>query len=200
MKLVKLFFQQTISPIKDYYHHFFNDKPTVLLNYIIDLLILSPIITTSFVLRTQAINFANSNSGGGYYYYQVHLNSGISFGWFGDKPWLVYFFQIVTVLISFLFMLHCRQWILSIGVSTIFAGGLANLIDRIIFDPITNQDGNHTVVDYWRFFFIFWQTFINLPDIFITLGIGWIIIYSLWKSYYQPKTTSLKNQVSSKIK
>lgn len=111
MKLVKLFFQQTISPIKDYYHHFFNDKPAVLLNYIIDLLIICPIITTSFVLRAQAINFANSNgsNNGGYYYYQVHLNPGISFGWLGNKSWLVYFFQIVTVLISFLFMLHCRQ-------------------------------------------------------------------------------------------
>lgn len=202
---MKLFLREKWLKTKDFYfNNIFNDVKKLLINYLIALVVIFIVMTVSFVLRTKAIDWVNNNNNNnGHQIYQVVLNSGISFGILGNNTGLVYFLQIIPVLVSFILVIHSRQWLLTIGISLVFASGFANLLDRMITEEFTqsisntnNIDGKYyginTVVDYWKL----GGTIINFPDIFIFVGIGWVVVCSLFNNYNENKVK--KDHLSSK--
>lgn len=113
----------------------------------------------------------------------VVLNSGIAFGWLQNSNiYLVYFVQIIPLLIAFGFWISIKSYYSDIALSFLIFGGLSNVVDRIIIDNFSvltayNINNTNTVVDYLRFYNN--SAIFNLADVFVLLGISLLIIKNI---------------------
>jgi len=101
------------------------------------------------------------------------LNYGISFSLFGESAAIMTVISIVTGLallagIAAILMGKLRGRILP-GAVMILAGGMGNLIDRLL---------HGYVVDYFEFLFVRFAIF-NFADVLITCGAAWLVIWVL---------------------
>ena len=101
-------------------------------------------------------------------------NTGVSFGMFSDGGLLGrYFFSAFSITVgtflAFLAIITEKKWF-KVSLSLISAGALGNAIDRIYFGG---------VIDFIDFFIynFHWPAF-NLADVFITMGVFFLIIDS----------------------
>ncbi|MDO5015140.1 MAG: signal peptidase II [Clostridia bacterium] len=112
-------------------------------------------------------------------------NTGAAFGIFSSKPLLITIINI-TALCGLIIYALVKMKELSkdgylIPLSMVIAGGLGNIIDRII---------NGFVTDYFEFAFFDFPVF-NFADIFITLGavaIIFLLIFELIKDHKKDET------------
>ena len=104
-------------------------------------------------------------------------NEGIAFGLlsFDEK----YFYNFLTILIIILiiiifFMILKNEGFKKYSLLMIFGGALGNVFDRIIYKAVPDFIDFHIGNFHW---FIF-----NLADVFISLGVIFMIIYELFLS------------------
>ena len=69
------------------------------------------------------------------------VNTGVSFGWFGDKPWAMPVFIAVTavaIVVFFIFFIKTarRKRFLRVALVLIMAGAAGNLIDRSVMSGV----------------------------------------------------------------
>ncbi len=88
------------------------------------------------------------------------INSGISFGFFRDE---VFIFLLHLLILLVLLFVVLKYKIKRKGILLIFAGGLSNFIDRLLYGG---------VFDFIHILFFPW---FNFADIFITVGILWYL-------------------------
>jgi signal peptidase II len=102
-------------------------------------------------------------------------NSGISFGMLSDSPGAMAAVTVVTglVMLGGVVLLalgkaenHGQLW----SAALVLAGGIGNFIDRVF---------QGYVVDYFEFLFVRFAIF-NLADVFITLGMAWLMAMIFW--------------------
>ncbi len=112
----------------------------------------------------------------GYWDFQYTRNPGAAFGLFADadesfrRPFLLTVSLIaVFVILWMLFTMQRGQWILYWGLTTIAAGALGNVIDRIRFGYVIDFVVWKLGDDYR------WPTF-NVADVLICIGVGLIIL------------------------
>ena len=102
-------------------------------------------------------------------------NRGVSFGFFGAggiPPWA--FVAVSLAIAGFLAVLMWRAEtrIAALGYGCILGGALGNVIDRCLYGAVVD------------FILLYWRTWsfpvFNVADMSITLGVGLILIDSLW--------------------
>ena len=100
-------------------------------------------------------------------------NEGVSFGMFqSGNPWPL---TIVALGIAGLFgvwLTRTKSWVEAITLSMVIGGALGNVIDRLHF---------HAVADFLDFHIMGWHyPAFNLADSFITVGIVFLLVNSLF--------------------
>ena len=108
--------------------------------------------------------------------FELIWNKGIAFGLFSINDGI--FYQSITLLISLIVIIIIYLIIKSdsyekFGYTLILGGALGNLYDRIFFKAVPDFIDFHINNFHW---FIF-----NIADIFITLGVFWLILIELFK-------------------
>ena len=101
-------------------------------------------------------------------------NEGIAFGLFSFNQNYLYNFLtiIISVVILIIFIMIIKSKSLKrYSLSMIFGGAVGNLYDRIIFKAVPDFIDFHVAEFHW---FIF-----NVADIFITLGVIFMILFEL---------------------
>jgi len=108
-------------------------------------------------------------------------NKGIAFGLFSEiiSSWIISI--VVIVIILFLIMWFFKSDILfeKLGLLIVIAGALGNLIDRLIFNQVTD-------FIYFNYDHYYWPAF-NFADVFISFGIITLIIAAYMKYRYDKK-------------
>ena len=99
----------------------------------------------------------------------VVFNQGISFGLYPSSDWLKINFLVICSIVFLLPQSKARSLIIS--------GGIGNILDRLI------RGGVVDFIDLRRFFRLsdFVLPIFNLADVFICLGVGLLILNSLYK-------------------
>ena len=102
-------------------------------------------------------------------------NEGIAFGLFSFNQY--YLYNVLTLIIFFVIFVIFIMIIKSEGIkkyalSMIFGGALGNFYDRIIFKAVPDFVDFHIEDFHW---FVF-----NVADIFITLGVIFMILFELF--------------------
>ena len=128
-------------------------------------------LTKFLISRNFALNQPLAVIKGIFYITLVH-NRGAAFGILRDQVWLFILISIIAILLIFFNLKKSEPLKVSlytISLSLILAGGLGNLIDRIVYGY---------VVDFLDF--RVWPVF-NIADSAITIGavlLGWQILFS----------------------
>ena len=114
--------------------------------------------------------------------FKLTYNTGASFSFLADKPWAIYMFIVVTVIVCLAILGYFgyvilkkknpSKWLL-IALSMTFSGALGNLIDRIVLGKVRD------------FIFVFYNTDIfpaifNVADIFLVVSVIMICVYLLF--------------------
>ena len=95
-------------------------------------------------------------------------NFGAAFSLFEGKTYFLAAMQFIVIVIALVYLMKKQKkehWCLLLSISLIAAGGIGNLIDRIV---------NGYVVDF--FDFRIWPVF-NVADISVCTGCGLLILY-----------------------
>ncbi len=115
----------------------------------------------------------------GFFHLTFIRNTGAAFGIFAGQPALwrqVFFISVVLIALVAIFIMYRKfgreSRLYCVGLGLIAGGALGNLIDRIRFG---------SVVDFLDFFVgsYHWPAF-NVADSAITIGVGILIIYTLF--------------------
>ena len=112
-------------------------------------------------------------------------NHGISFGLFGEgavPPWVLAAVTGATALGVAVWLVRSVHWLPIIAAGLILGGAIGNIIDRLVYGA---------VVDFvrWYAYGYSWPVF-NLADAAITLGIGLLIVESLFGGKTTPKSAA----------
>lgn len=104
------------------------------------------------------------------------VNTGVSFGWFGDKPWAMPVFIAVTavaLVVFFIFFIKTarRKRFLRVALVLIMAGAAGNLIDRSVMSGVRD-------LIWMNFGFVQFSN--NLADIAIFIGAVMFILALLF--------------------
>jgi signal peptidase II len=96
-------------------------------------------------------------------------NQGAAFGILQNMQWLLAIVALVVCGIGIYYLLNNKNnpRLVRIAISLIIAGGLGNLIDRVVFGYVR---------DFFEFAFVRFYIF-NVADIFVTVGASLLIIY-----------------------
>ena len=94
-------------------------------------------------------------------------NSGVAFGLLRGSPVVPWLSAAALILLALL-AAHQRSTLTSVASGLIFGGGVANIIDRINDDRVT--DYIDVALGTWRY-----PTF-NLPDVAVTVGTGLLLM------------------------
>lgn len=113
-------------------------------------------------------------------------NNGAAFGMLQGQSWILLSVSAVVILICLVLVLkkELNGWIMLSAVTLVMAGGVGNMIDRII------RGGN--VVDFIELKFVDFAIF-NFADICVTIGAVLIVfdfIYEAIKDHRKSKTES----------
>ncbi len=108
--------------------------------------------------------------------FELIWNKGIAFGLFSLNDGLAYnlisILIMIIVLILIYFVFRSKNYE-KFGFILISGGAIGNLFDRIIYKAVPDFIDLHINNFHW---FIF-----NIADIFITLGVFWLILIELFK-------------------
>lgn len=96
-------------------------------------------------------------------------NRGAAWGMFSEHRWVFMVISSVAIvaILVYMFWKKPQSRLLCCSLAFIVAGGIGNMIDRIIYGY---------VVDFIEFAFIDFPTF-NIADSFVTVGAGLLILY-----------------------
>lgn len=109
------------------------------------------------------------------YGFLTTTNRGVAFGWWADNAVLLPVLLIILLLIFWLYFYRTNfSYQSKMAITMILAGGISNLIDRLL-------DG--TITDF--IVLKFWPTSFNLADIFITVGVFYLLIEQFRKTKIQ---------------
>ena len=157
-------------------------------NIFINSLVIFSIFCLDRFSKIYVINFHEKNYGSDLFnskFLNISLiwNEGIAFGLlsFSDK----FFYHIVTffiglVILIILFMLNKSGGLKKYSLLMILGGALGNFYDRIFFEAVPDFIDFHIENFHW---FIF-----NVADIFITIGVFFMIFLELTASNKEKKT------------
>lgn len=108
-------------------------------------------------------------------------NRGASFGMLADNRWIFMSLSTLAIVGIIVFMIKFkeRHILLTISLSFILGGGIANMIDRIF---------KAAVVDFLEFTFVEFAVF-NVADMFITFG---AVILGIYIVFFERKIEALK--------
>ncbi len=110
-------------------------------------------------------------------------NKGISFSMFSNDsmytPWILAGAATLIVIALLVWLYRVEYKILALGLGMILGGALGNIIDRLRFGAVIDFLEFHIAGYYWPAF--------NIADSAITIGVGFILLDSLW---YKMKTTN----------
>ncbi|MCF0217626.1 MAG: signal peptidase II [Malacoplasma sp.] len=136
-----------------------------------------------FLMRNEILK-ANSEQWSvinGFLQIKITTNPGISFGSLANSSSsVVYFIQAIPVVIGIIVWVFSSNYLLDIGISLFFFGGLCNIIDRSLYDSFANNalfnwvQKENVVVDYFQF--LPNSAIFNFADAFIIIGIILIVI------------------------
>ena len=109
----------------------------------------------------------------GLFYLTYLENTGAAFGIFQGRTLLLAAISIVVLVVLLVIMLSekIKEGLLIWGISLILAGGVGNLIDRLM---------RGFVIDYLDFSALFGFPVFNLADCFVVIGTGIVIFYILF--------------------
>ncbi len=109
-------------------------------------------------------------------------NNGISFSMLASHSqlvrWGLVVFALVIVFYLFRFLQKEKNGFIRFSLILIIAGALGNIIDRIRFGAVIDFLDFHYGIYHWPAF--------NFADIFICIGVGFIILHSIF--FHQKKT------------
>jgi len=131
------------------------------------------------ISKIKVINFQLKNDSyyiNDYINFQLIWNTGIGFGLFESNTSIIYnliTFLIGCILIFIVYLIIKSNFLEKILFSLVFAGGLGNFYDRLVYYAVPDFIDLH----YENFH---WFTF-NVADIFITIGIILLILKELIK-------------------
>ena len=103
-------------------------------------------------------------------------NDGIAFGLFSfDQKFYYNFLTLIIILVTLIifWMILKTQKLEKASFMMIFGGSLGNIFDRLYYSAVPDFIDLHINNFHW---FIF-----NIADIFITLGVFWLILIELFK-------------------
>ena len=109
-------------------------------------------------------------------------NEGIAFGFFSFDENRLYNFLtlfILVIILVILFMISKSSGFKKYSLLMIFGGALGNVFDRIIYKAVPDFIVFHVGNFHW---FIF-----NLADIFITIGVFFMIIFEIFNNNKKKK-------------
>ncbi len=148
-------------------------------NFIINLILISSIFlfdrfSKMYVIYLDAKFFGSQIFSSKFLNIQLIWNEGIAFGLFSLNHELFYNFLTIFISIIILFILYLTyksNGFKKYSLLLIFAGAIGNLYDRIFYKAVPDFIDFHIGNFHW---FIF-----NVADIFITLGVFFMIIFEL---------------------
>ena len=113
-------------------------------------------------------------------------NKGIAWGMFDGNPQLLSVFTGVIIAIGLVYLILPlkRPWAYNVFVPMIIAGGLANMIDRVM---------RGFVVDYIETLFIDFPVY-NFADCLVCVGAFSLVIYLIYEIIRDTKAEKLKKQ------
>ena len=114
---------------------------------------------------------------------QLIWNEGIAFGLFSANEHNLYnllTFLIISVILIILYMLIKSEGLKKYALLMIFSGAIGNVFDRITYRAVPDFIDFHVENFHW---FIF-----NVADIFITIGVVFMIILELASKNNQKET------------
>lgn len=168
------------------------------------------ILCSSFLIRNSILNAKNDSWILIPNFLEVKIigNTGIAFsGLASHSASLIYFLQIFPIIFSLIALIFSNSILLDIGLSFLFFGGSSNLIDRMIFDDFKTINVSNTVnsvVDYLKFSenFIKNSAIFNLPDIYIIIGMIFLVISILisWIKDFKNDKSKNKNEENKLLK
>lgn len=107
-------------------------------------------------------------------------NRGAAFGMLADNRWVFLVLSTLAIicLIAFMLISKPQSKLERVGLALILAGGIGNMIDRILLGY---------VVDFIDFYSI-WSYVFNIADSCICIGVGLLILYMIMLSIEEYKT------------
>ena len=132
-------------------------------------------ISKLYVIHQDKLNFNSEIYSSKFLNIHLIWNEGIAFGLFSfSEDYLYNFltFLILVVIIFIIFMIQKSDLLRKYALLLVLGGALGNFYDRIIYRAVPDFIDFHIANFHW---FIF-----NVADIFITLGILFMIIIELF--------------------
>ncbi len=156
----------------------FSNSKTFYINFIIifSIFILDR-LTKLYVIYINKINSGSEIFSSKFLNIYLIWNEGIAFGLFSfNENYLYNFLTLFILIIIFviLYMISKSSGLKKYALLMIFGGALGNIFDRIIYKAVPDFIDFHIGNFHW---FIF-----NLADVFISLGVFFMIIYELFLS------------------
>lgn len=210
----KSFFSNVFEGIKHYSNHIWEltkkqlskiylDKKHLFFKLLIIFISAFVVLLTSFLTRESILNATTSEWDliPGFLSINITGNTGVSFGTLSDSnPSLVYFVQSIPIVLGGIILIFSSNYLLDVGLSIVFFGGLSNIVDRSIVDNYKYLNDIFTkdaVVDYFQFSFIKNSAIFNFPDTFVICGmilVGIQIVISWVKDYKKEKESEENNK------
>jgi len=132
-------------------------------------------ITKKIVISLDQENFGQSISLSEYLNISLIWNQGVAFGLFSLDNIFTYniftFFICIVIFVIFIMLLKSNGF-KKFSLILIFSGGIGNLYDRVFFKGVPDFLDFHIGEFHW---FIF-----NIADIFITLGVIFMILFEIF--------------------
>ena len=134
-------------------------------------------ISKLFVIHLDKLNFNSEIYSSKFLNIHLIWNEGIAFGLFSFNENYLYnllTFLIFIVIIFIIFMIKKSNPLRKYALLLVLGGALGNFFDRLIYKAVPDFIDFHIGNFHW---FIF-----NLADVFISLGVIFMIIYELFLS------------------
>ena len=156
-------------------------------NFYLNLIIILSIFALDRLTKFYVIYLDKINGGSEIFsskFLNIYLiwNEGIAFGLFSFNENNLYNFLtlfIVIIIFVILYMISKSSGLKKYSLIMIFGGALGNVFDRIIYNAVPDFIDFHIGNFHW---FIF-----NLADIFITVGVFFMIIYEIFNNNKKKK-------------
>ncbi len=154
--------------IKDIFSKFYFQSILVLLIFSLDR------ISKLVIINLDKNSLSNEIYSSRFLNIQLIWNEGIAFGLFSSNEtnsYNILTFVIISVIVIILYMLVKSEGLKKYSLLMVFSGAIGNVYDRIVYRGVPDFIDFHVENFHW---FIF-----NVADIFITIGVVFMIILEL---------------------
>lgn len=119
-------------------------------------------------------------------------NFGAAMGMFQNMRWILVPLTAIVIAIGIIYLIKKKptHMIVKVTVSMLIAGGIGNLIDRIVMP-------GGFVRDFFEFTFIDFYVF-NFADALVTVGAAILAVYLIWNEF-SPKRNKTNHDKQEKI-